>query len=509
MSAGTKIAKHYKLIQEHPASFELHDERDGRSFHVAKRGMSEHMKSVMGKIQNFSEGGTAQPGDVGTDIPYDTLIPQEQADNAPYGAPAAPPPSQGVQLASNGPVTPDQVASLPGGPTVAGASQSDIAPQPTGDALADIAAQRSGGLDEMERETRAALKAETNAKAGEAGALKQFSEDIEDQKTPEEIAAAHKGADDAAMQAYQSKKIDPDRYWNSRSTGAKISAGIGMILGGLSSGATGGPNLAVETINRAIDRDIEAQKDDQSKAMNLWKMNREATKDDLEANLMTRNQMLTAVEAKTKMFAAQAGGAEAQLKFAPVLLDIQRQKQENYLRMGLMRGGMSETDPSQLVPILVKNPEQQKQVYEEIGKAQNVAINKEKILKAFDDASQENTVMRTGAGYARTPASVMALHQLMLPNFKQIDGTVRQAAMDESFHNLTPSPGDSNSKISTKRQALVDWMTSEASAPIAKGNGLDLSKFRSTSHETAAQPVTQKMNGITYIKVPGGWKRAS
>ena len=87
--------------------------------------------------------------------------------------------------------------------------------------------------------------------------------------------------------------------------------------------------------------------------------------------------------------------------------------------------------------------------------------------------------MRTGAGI-RTPGSVLALHQLLLPNFKQIDGTVRQAAMDETFHNVTPQPGDTEGKLAYKRQALQKWMEAETAAPVAKGNGINLEAFNST-----------------------------
>jgi hypothetical protein len=235
----------------------------------------------------------------------------------------------------------------------------------------------------------------------------------------------------------------------------------------------------MENINKAIEHDIDAQKSNRDNKMNLWKMNREAMKNDLEANLQTRNQLLTVTEAKIKAAAASVGSAEAQAKFVPILNQIQQQKAENHLRMGLASGGVSDMDPAKLVPVMVKNPEMQKKVLEEIGRAQNVATNKDRIMKAFDESVKENTAV-WALGGLRTPGSVMALHQLMLPNFKQIDGTVRQAAMDESFHNLTPAPGDTQHKIDQKRQALEQWMTSETAAPTASGFGLPLDKFKST-----------------------------
>lgn len=53
-------------------------------------------------------------------------------------------------------------------------------------------------------------------------------------------------------------KVDPNNFWKSRSTGQKIALGIGVFLSGLS----GGQNNALKIIDNAINRDIQAQKDD-------------------------------------------------------------------------------------------------------------------------------------------------------------------------------------------------------------------------------------------------------
>jgi len=65
----------------------------------------------------------------------------------------------------------------------------------------------------------------------------------------------------ALLQKEYASNIDPERWWNSKSTGGKILAGIGMILGGFGGGlAHTGRNPALEQINRAIDADIASQK---------------------------------------------------------------------------------------------------------------------------------------------------------------------------------------------------------------------------------------------------------
>jgi chemotaxis protein histidine kinase CheA len=54
--------------------------------------------------------------------------------------------------------------------------------------------------------------------------------------------------------------IDPNRFWNSKSTGEKIVASIGLILAGAGAGLSGQPNQAIQLLQKQIDNDIESQK---------------------------------------------------------------------------------------------------------------------------------------------------------------------------------------------------------------------------------------------------------
>jgi len=56
------------------------------------------------------------------------------------------------------------------------------------------------------------------------------------------------------------EQVDPEKWWNDRSTGQKIAGFIAAIVGGLVQGRTGGRNSGLDMINQAIDRDIDAQK---------------------------------------------------------------------------------------------------------------------------------------------------------------------------------------------------------------------------------------------------------
>ena len=514
----------------------------GKSIQVMKSGLSEKAHE---EIKKMSKGGEAQNYDDGGDVNSSSV--DDTQDSAPPVTTAPDPsiasslgqdvrnaisdtahaagtvfspvlsvagdfakgllntPSQDQVSASPSESTPNPIPnSLPETNSQAGALPSSSAQQSEQLTLPNV----GQGLDAE----AAALKSGAEAESKEGQQNAQAMQDYINQSQAE-VAAQKKRYEefkqkDEKLQKAFFNKIDPNRYWNDKSTGSKIASSIGLILSGLGSGLTHQPNMAYEMLQNAINRDIDSQKNDQSKTMNLWKMNREAYGNDAQASLATQNQLLSAVKAKALMAQSQAQGPLAQARIAPLIQQIDAEKAQNQWRQTMISsqnsqrpGQLSNLDPAQMVPLMVKNPDQQKEVYSEIGRAQNVTKNSEKIMRAFDQAAKDNTAFRTGAGLLRTPGSVMALHQLMLPNFKQVDGTVRQAAMDESFHNITPQPGDTDAKIALKRQALIDWMHSETAAPTAKGNFIDLSKFRSTYGGNTAPSKFEE--GATAINARG------
>lgn len=68
-------------------------------------------------------------------------------------------------------------------------------------------------------------------------------------------------------QIAQMDKIDPNRFWNSKSTGDKLTVGLGLLIAGVGAGLTGGPNSVIDMIEKAIDRDVAAQKVDLETAL--------------------------------------------------------------------------------------------------------------------------------------------------------------------------------------------------------------------------------------------------
>ncbi len=64
---------------------------------------------------------------------------------------------------------------------------------------------------------------------------------------------------DASVKAMGKMSVNPDRFWQTRSTGQTIGHLISMTLGGFLQGARGGSNPGADQVNALIERDIKAQ----------------------------------------------------------------------------------------------------------------------------------------------------------------------------------------------------------------------------------------------------------
>jgi len=100
--------------------------------------------------------------------------------------------------------------------------------------------------------------------------------------------------------------IDPSRFVKNMSTGSKIMAGIGLILGGMGGGLSGQPNLAAEFLQKQIDRDVMAQRLNIENRHSLLRFNLEATGDLFKATELTRGQIMDINSMHLKQLAARA-----------------------------------------------------------------------------------------------------------------------------------------------------------------------------------------------------------
>ncbi len=181
----------------------------------------------------------------------------DAAGSAPYGsadaaAQLAPPPAIAPE-APQAPIAqpaPQQQSNLPQPQNYAGQMQQATDQQIGG---MNKEAQALGDLGKQQAQT---YEAQAKAQQEIASHIQQATQthQAEIQSVVDDIKAGH---------------IDPHRYMSNMGTADKMASGIGLILGGIGAGIAHGPNMALDFLNKQIDRDIEGQKAEMSKKENL------------------------------------------------------------------------------------------------------------------------------------------------------------------------------------------------------------------------------------------------
>lgn len=513
-----EIPQHYSLHSENDSHFVIHDGRDGNKFQVAKKELHPAHQIKIMKMQKFSEGtDDVEPveDDSSDDAaPEENAVPASLQANPPDAQPAQPPPvdmNAGItDQAPQGAPNPDQGMQIPAGPAQVTGSGATV--------------QNVQGLVNQE------AGAEMKAAQGQVNLNKEQSKQMDPYLYDERV---RQGDFQSRMETYQQRadqivkdiadnKIDPKQYWHNASTGQKISAGVAMVLGGLSQGLLrSNVNPGFAAIEDTINKDIDAQKSELGKKQSLLGDNLrmqgnlmaadQATR--LHANSILQGQLQkTALDSGNPIVMAKAQEAVAHLKLQaiPMIQGVAMNQTRMQVLGALQKGDVSQQDPAKFVQWVVPPP-QQKAVFGEIERAQDTRRMSKNIMDTFDQASKEvhglqGVEQAATLGHYRATA-VGGLHQALQPTFKDLEGTVRQAAMDNTFENVSPTPFDTASRIKEKRGFLENYLKSKASAPTAKGFGIDLDKFNST-HGYESPQISMK-GGVPYQKVQGGWKRVS
>lgn len=174
------------------------------------------------------------------------------------------------------------------------------APNPKAGGIDDLNAGFNQDVSGVNEKYNADLKIAADNAASNADFQKQMEVQEIERKMHEEnnqsaISAMTVARQNAATN-YVDTHFDPNNFWHTAGTGTKIGSAIGMILSGFGSGASGQPNMAMDVINRAIDRDMESQKIGLEQKKNAYSM----ANDDL-SNAYKHESDQASRDAMTKM----------------------------------------------------------------------------------------------------------------------------------------------------------------------------------------------------------------
>lgn len=135
-------------------------------------------------------------------------------------------------------------------------------------------------------------------------------------------------------------KIDPGHFFNSQSVVGNIFGVIAAGLGGYVSAKTGGPNMALEQINKSIDRDIAAQqanlenkKASLGESRSLYGQKMQQFGDARGAALAAKSDMLAAIQAKGEAIVAGSDNEQAQANWLKMSAQFAKEKAATDLQL--------------------------------------------------------------------------------------------------------------------------------------------------------------------------------
>lgn len=143
----------------------------------------------------------------------------------------------------------------------------------------------------------------------EQGQLDQISVNEQERQQKFNEMAGHTRDFNAWMNAHP---INENHYMENLSTAKKVTTAIGLFLGGLGGGiAHTGGNVALDYLNRQIDRDIDAQKQRSDQAKTIYGAYRSLYGDSVATYNLTKASMLDAYTHKMNLSADLVGTATA------------------------------------------------------------------------------------------------------------------------------------------------------------------------------------------------------
>lgn len=176
----------------------------------------------------------------------------------------------------------------------------------------------------------------------------------------------------------QNQHIDPSHYMKSLGVAGNIATGIGLILGGMGAGVTGGENPALSMLNKNIDRDIAAQQAELGKKENLLSANMKHFGNIRDATAMTQamqagiviNQLKQAeANAKDPIAKARAQQAAGQLYMDKVAPNLRTVAMNQTLMAGMQGTGNDTDKAAQMI-----------QTYRLMGREQEAKALEERVI---------------------------------------------------------------------------------------------------------------------------------
>jgi len=536
----SKVPDHYSLFGEHKDSYEIHDAKSDRTFHVAKNQLDLSMIGKLSGIKKFADGGKVPSAldpvaeeeyDILANLPEPEIQPSEsdlQSQKMAQAMDVINKPFHGVDEVSTAPVL-QETPRAPAQELQAQVPQTMPALPSTGMTSGDY-----GKFQGAMNQQVAGVQGMANAQAQQAQLQEQqyaeFNKKMADVVTNADTKLAALDAENAQLtKDVADYKVDPRRYINNMSTGNKVSAAIALALGGLGSGLTGGPNLAYDQFHKFIQNDIESQKLELGKKENLLSRNLQkygnlnaAT----QATMMQQNALLQGQIAQTAAkFGTPMALAKGQMEIGKLKQDqmqLQMQFKQSLMQSSLrdqMLKDNVQMDPNKMAMYInaVVPEKDRNAAREELSMVQGYksAVNNTRML--FDRAKKiggiEGNIPLTKKK-AEIEAIGAEIYSAVRGGMKG-QGAISDQEMESTVKPLIPSATDTTKQVDVKLKSLERLLSNkvQGGAPVLTGYGfpikMDVPKINPAQFQKAeawlkanpndpkAEMVRKKLQGMT------------
>lgn len=515
---------------------------EGHSIHIAHAPLSESFRSQLkklplqkakgGMVSNYDDGGQVSDdssGDQSSPSQQAPVIvnvgtPNTQRDPASMNdmlqrvsqwLPGAPPPrtdqavpnSTPTPQANAAPAMPPPVGGP--GPAAVNAPQRRAAAPPAADPYSTAARAEQSAIQtgiQGEKEKANAIGAEGTQEAAAYQGQQERLQNFQDQY--QQNYQNLENERQSFVQDMQDDHIDPEHYWTNHS---KTSTAIGLILGGIGSGLTGGPNMAQQLLEHMKDQDLRSQEANLGKKKSLLDANLRQFGNLHEATMATRVMQNDMLVSKINQIASQNANpkaqAQAKIAIAPLLQQSAQLQQQLALRKTLTGNQGDQIDPARRLEALKVNKFIDDKQYEQGNKELSVAEKTQAAHQAADEAIdgivKEQTLGNRVLNPIQSAQQIKALRARLVPLI--MDSSPSKRLTEESLNSeIDPFiPRFSTGKITSEqmRHGLHSVISTHADrTPTLDGLGVSVPKYQPSA------PV-KTMGGVQYKKVPGGWQK--
>jgi hypothetical protein len=380
-----------------------------------------------------------------------------------------------------------------------GSLPTDVAPKaPEFDMGKETVALLKKGLKQQAAAAIEGAAAGTARVSAEIAGAKLLQDNAEQNAFEQKIVNDYRAEDQAKIEKdmfnlseeIKNGKIQPNRIWNNLDTAGKIGMGISMILGGVGSALTKGPNMAVDQLNRMIEADTEAQKAELASKRASFD-----TKNSLYSRMLARYgnedaataaaniQKTEAIKYQIIQESSKYKNAELEAIKLKTLGELNEKQATDYgkLRETIGNSAESMAQDSILKGIARLPKELHKTLQDEYKTYKGVKEQVKRVDTVFDEIAKIQTVAsRLGSPVQST--SIIKTHMAeVFPIVKAIMGEKMSEGDVENFLKpMTPGVTDSKETIDIKRQKLQNALNAglAQNAGLLRGYGLLPKEFK-------------------------------